>query len=137
MSDKRKYHAYYRNVMSGSLDKTPGGLTKDNIKVIHNRNKKGSPVRYVSMLKHENGKNNIWANAVKEARKQLGLTGFVPINGVIKTGHGKPTDGKDLYETACGIYNNGSEGCKKKFSSTRFVEMDDGWYQRRNLANPH
>lgn len=108
MSDKRKYHAYYRNVMNGSLNKTPGGLSKKDIVVITNENKfkkNGSPaLRYVSKEKHEHGVKNKqyiqgWADAVAQARVNLGLLGFVLVNGNDPNGHGKKlyAEAKRLY----------------------------------------
>jgi hypothetical protein len=114
MSDKRKYHAYYRNVMNGSLNKTPGGLSKKDIVVITNENKfkkNGSPaLRYVSKEKHENGVKNKqyiagWATAVKDARDDLGIQGFQVIGG-------KTVEGKELYNAACKFYGKPSKkGC--------------------------
>ena len=102
MSDKRKYHAYYRNVMSGSLDKTPGGLTKNDIMVIQNTYKKSSPVRYISEEKHNNGVKNFhyiagWAEAVKNAREKLKIKGFQVIGG-------ETPEGKELLRVAHQFY---------------------------------
>jgi hypothetical protein len=103
MSEQKKYHAYYRNVMSSKnpLTHTPGGLSKKDILPIKTtqRKKDGSPVmRYVSKQKHDLGKQNNWARAVKQARKELGLKRFVPVNG------NSDDDGKKLYDYAKHIY---------------------------------
>merc|ERR1719343_968235 len=65
-------------VFSGRKQKTQGGLTKDKL-----------------MGKKAYVKNGLkaWADAVKKARKELGLTGFVAIGG-------KSAAGKALYAKA-------------------------------------
>merc|ERR1712039_171457 len=65
-------------VLSGKKQKTGAGLTKDKL-----------------MRKKAGLKNGLkaWADAVKKARKELGLTGFVAIGG-------KSAAGKALYAKA-------------------------------------
>merc|ERR1711957_976368 len=74
-------------VLSGKKTKTSGGLTKDKLM----KNKSGKVVSKkasaASKKRYENGGLKAWNMAVKQARKALGLTGFVPIGG--KTGQGK------------------------------------------------
>merc|ERR1719384_1401057 len=73
-------------VFRGSKQKTGGGLTKDTL----TKNKTG---KIVSKSKSARGKKN-WANsalkrwidAVKQARKQLKITGFCAVNGKTATG---------------------------------------------------
>merc|ERR1719215_195605 len=80
-------------VFRGSKEKTGGGLTKDKLM----KNKNG---RVVSKARSAASKKNDvagglkkWADAVKAARKALGLTGFVAIGG-------KTAAGKALYAKA-------------------------------------
>ena len=63
---------YMAEVMHKNLDKTPGGLTKKDIKVIHDRD---GNKRYVSKKRSEQAKNNLggWLKAVKKAKKNLGI----------------------------------------------------------------
>merc|ERR1719204_6108 len=79
------------SVFSGSKQKTSGGLTKDGLM----RNKLG---RVVSKKASALGKKRFadikaWADAVKAARKALGVSGFVAIGG-------KSAAGKALYAKA-------------------------------------
>merc|ERR1712176_687944 len=80
-------------VFSGKKSKTQSGLTKD--KLI--KNKRG---KVVSKKQSAAGKKlwvqnglKAWSEAVKKARKELGLTGFVAIGG-------KSAAGKALYAKA-------------------------------------
>merc|ERR1712190_456156 len=80
-------------VLSGRKAKTSGGLTASGL----TKNKGG---RVVSKAASARAKRNyqssgikVWADAVKKARKALGLTGFVAIGG-------KPAAGKALYAKA-------------------------------------
>mmetsp|Transcript_20145 Transcript_20145/g.36470 ORF Transcript_20145/g.36470 Transcript_20145/m.36470 type:complete len:94 (+) Transcript_20145:70-351(+) len=77
------------SVFKGSKDKTIGGLTKSKL----TKNKSG---KIVSKAQSANGKKAYkhikkWADALKKARKDLGITGFVPVGGKTKAG-------KDLYK---------------------------------------
>lgn len=67
-----------RQVFSGSAHHTTGGLTKGNLK----QTKDG---RIVSAAKSAAARQNphlrMWRAAVKEARENLGLQGFHPIQG--------------------------------------------------------
>merc|ERR1719210_2459032 len=84
-------------VFRGSKQKTSGGLTKDTL----TKNKTG---RIVSKSKSARGKKN-WANsalkrwldAVKQARKELKVTGFCAVNG-------KTATGKAVYAKAKAIF---------------------------------
>jgi hypothetical protein len=60
----------YRQVMNGTADETIGGLRKSDIKTIH---KQDGTVKYVSKIKHKQGKKNPWIEASMIARKSLGL----------------------------------------------------------------
>jgi hypothetical protein len=80
-------------VFSGSKEKTSGGLTKADL----TKSKSG---KVVSKKKSAQGKKNYaknglkkWADALKAARKAVGLTGFVPMGG-------KTAAGKALYAKA-------------------------------------
>merc|ERR1719367_1181830 len=69
------------SVFRGTKAKTSGGLKKSDLV----RNKRG---KVVSRKASENAKKNFkkrgldkWFNAVKAARKSLGITGFCPVGG--------------------------------------------------------
>merc|ERR1711920_861109 len=80
-------------VFSGKKAKTQSGLTKDKLM----RNKNGKVVsKKTSAHAKKNWASNgakAWSEAVKKARKELGLTGFVAIGG-------KSAAGKALYAKA-------------------------------------
>merc|ERR1712238_448385 len=80
-------------VFRGSKEKTSGGLTKDKL----TKNKKGKVVSKASSAaskkRYASSGLKAWADAVKAARKALGLTGFVAIGG-------KSAAGKALYAKA-------------------------------------
>merc|ERR1712039_714347 len=80
-------------VFSGSKQKTGSGMTKD--KLIRNKNGKVVSKKASAAARKKWEKNGLkaWADAVKKARKELGLTGFVAIGG-------KSADGKALYAKA-------------------------------------
>ena len=100
-----------RCVYNGSAIRTSGGLKKEDILKIQRttrivRSKSGTetpkPVfAYVPKKKHALGKVNLWAQAIKEARKKLKLTGFVKVE-----------KGTDFYNTAKKIHTR----LKKKAS---------------------
>merc|ERR1712161_97041 len=80
-------------VYSGKKAKTAGGMTKDKLM----KNKSGKIVSKAASaagrkMWQKNG-SKAWSNAVKNARKALGLTGFVAIGG-------KSAAGKALYAKA-------------------------------------
>merc|ERR1712066_1019810 len=81
------------SVFSGRKQKTVSGLTKDKLmknkagKVVSKKASAAAKARYV-----KNGL-KAWADAVKKARKELNLTGFVAIGG-------KSAAGKALYAKA-------------------------------------
>merc|ERR1711972_362150 len=80
-------------VFSGKKQKTATGLTKDQLM----KNKSGRVVskKLSALAKKRYVQNGLkaWADAVKKARKELGLTGFVAIGG-------KSAAGKALYAKA-------------------------------------
>ncbi|MFC4290734.1 hypothetical protein ACFOYZ_29805 [Neobacillus cucumis] len=80
-------------VFSGRKEKTGSGLTKEKLM----RNKAGKVVskKRSAHAKQQWVKNGLkaWADAVKKARKELGITGFVAIGG-------KSAAGKALYAKA-------------------------------------
>merc|ERR1712061_113869 len=80
-------------VFSGRKQKTVTGLTKD--KLMKNRAGKVVTKKASAAGKKAYVKNGLkaWADAVKRARKELGLTGFVAIGG-------KSAAGKALYAKA-------------------------------------
>ena len=77
-STKKKY---YTKVMNGTLDHTPGGLTKKNIKTVS----KNGTKHYVSKKKSKQAKKNFsaWNKAVSKAKKELGYAknDFVLVKG--------------------------------------------------------
>merc|ERR1712087_462640 len=82
-------------VLKGKKVKTSGGLTKDGLM----KNKRG---KVVSKKQHAVGKKlyasvEKWIGCVINARKALGLKGFVAING-------KKPEGKALYAKAKALY---------------------------------
>lgn len=62
-------------VWRGNCAQTCGGLRKGDII----RKQTGKGYRYVSKKKSERARNHPWMQAVKAARLQLGITGFVKI----------------------------------------------------------
>merc|ERR1712083_1100151 len=85
-------------VFSGKKVKTSGGLTKD--KLCKNKNGKVvSKARSAASKKaFAQGPLKAWSLAVKQARKALDMTGFVPIGG-------KSARGRALYTKAKAIMN--------------------------------
>merc|ERR1712050_388772 len=83
-------------VFSGRKQKTQTGMTKDKLM----KNKNGKIVSKASSARAKkayfSSAIKAWADAVKAARKALGLTGFVPIGG-------KSAAGKALYAKAKSI----------------------------------
>merc|ERR1712151_824493 len=82
-------------VFSGRKEKTYTGLTKDKLM----KNKSGKLVSKALSAKAKKAYESTvkaWADAVKAARKALGLTGFVAIGG-------KSAAGKALYAKAKSI----------------------------------
>merc|ERR1711870_51414 len=83
-------------VLRGSKAKTVGGLTKDQLM----KNKRGRIVSKKSSAsskkRYANSGAKAWVEAVKAARKALGLTGFVAVGG-------KSAVGKALYAKAKAI----------------------------------
>jgi len=81
-------------VMNGTVKHTQSGLTKGDLKY----NKHG---RIVSKIKSTAARKNPelsdWVKALKKARSQLNITGFVPVGG-------KTKEGKELYKTVKEIY---------------------------------
>merc|ERR1712061_42971 len=80
-------------VFSGRKEKTGTGLTKSEL--IKNKAGKVVSKKASAHAKRQWVKNGLkaWADAVKKARKELGLTGFVAIGG-------KSAAGKALYAKA-------------------------------------
>merc|ERR1711972_320485 len=80
-------------VFSGKKAKTQGGLSRENLV----KNKRGKVVSKkksaLSKQRFASSGLKAWADAVKKARKELGLTGFVAIGG-------KSAAGKALYAKA-------------------------------------
>merc|ERR1719312_1593841 len=84
------------SVFRGSKEKTGGGLKKSQLM----KNKQG---KVVSRRSHAAGKKaykNVqkYANAVKAARKALGIKGFVPVGGKTAKGQALWKKAKSLYK---------------------------------------
>ena len=62
----------YRKLMNGTIDKTPGGLTKKDIKKVKTSS---GQIKYVHEKRSKNAKKNFkgWHKAVKKAKKNLGI----------------------------------------------------------------
>ena len=74
---------YMAQVMHGTIDHTPGGLTKKNIKTI----RKDGQKHYVSKRRSAASKRNLsgWNRAVAQAKRNLGIpkNEFVLIKGAL------------------------------------------------------
>merc|ERR1719297_674983 len=85
-------------VLRGAREKTTGGLTKSQIM----KNKRGKVVsKAMSELrrkKYKGSKLEAWTKACAAARKELGITGFVALNG-------KAPQGRALYAKAKANYS--------------------------------
>ncbi|KAL9139503.1 Dinoflagellate/viral nucleoprotein (DVNP) [Amphidinium carterae] len=81
------------SVFKGTKEKTTSGLKKSDY--IKNKNGKIVSKKKSALAKQNYGSSALkaWANAVKAARKSLGVTGFVAIGG-------KSPEGKALYAKA-------------------------------------
>jgi len=83
--------------MKGLIEKTPSGLTKDDLV----KNRHG---RIVSKKQHERGKLvyakhlSGWTEAVAAARSALDITGFVAIGGSSATGQKLYQKAKELFD---------------------------------------
>merc|ERR1712170_51094 len=86
------------SVFRGTKQKTSGGLTKD--KLCKNKHGKVVSKAASAHAKKLFAKSSIkaWSLAIKEARKALGLVGFVAIGG-------KTARGRSLYAKAKAILN--------------------------------
>merc|ERR1711879_502108 len=84
-------------VLRGSREKTSGGLRKSQIM----KNKRGKVVSKMksemSRKKYKGSKLEAWTKAVTAARKELGIIGFVALNG-------KTAQGRALYAKAKANY---------------------------------
>merc|ERR1719188_972003 len=84
------------SVMCGNKTKTSGGLTKAMLV----KNKRGKIVSKKAAAAGKKNFKNIsgWVKAMSKARVDLGLSGFIAVNG-------KTPEGKALYAKAKSIYN--------------------------------
>merc|ERR1711974_54627 len=82
-----------RAVFSGRKQKTTSGLTKDGLTKNKNGKVVSKKMSAQSKKRYANSPIKAWANAVKAARKALGVSGFVAIGG-------KSAAGKALYSKA-------------------------------------
>merc|ERR1712108_53261 len=81
------------SVFSGRKKKTTSGLTKDGLTKNKNGKVVSKKMSAQSKKRYANSPIKAWANAVKAARKALGVSGFVAIGG-------KSAAGKALYSKA-------------------------------------
>merc|ERR1711963_808786 len=86
------------SVFRGTKTKTSGGLTKDKLML----NKRGKVVSKAasaaSKKRYATSKGKAWIQSVTTAKKQLGITGFCPVNG-------KSAEGRALYAKAKSLLN--------------------------------
>ena len=84
-----KYYGSKAEVFHGTAKYTKGGLTKKDLKMIDDGygNYRYKSKRQQAAGKKKNSFRAKWAKAMKKARKELGLEGFVPVGG--KTREGK------------------------------------------------
>ena len=84
-----KYYGSKAEVFHGTARYTKGGLTKKDLKMIDDGygNYRYKSKRQQASGKKKNSFRAKWAKAMKKARKELGLEGFVPVGG--KTREGK------------------------------------------------
>ena len=83
-----KYYGSKAEVYHGNAKYTKGGLTKKDLKRV---NDGYGNYRYKSIKQQKAGKKKTgfrakWAKAMKKARKELELEGFVPVGGKTKDG---------------------------------------------------
>ena len=83
-----KYYGSKAEVFHGTARYTKGGLTKKDIKMIDDGygNYRYKSKRQQAAGKKKNNFRGDWAKAMKKARKELGLEGFVPVGGKTKDG---------------------------------------------------
>merc|ERR1711865_843564 len=81
-------------VFKGSKAKTTGGLTKD--KLIKNKN--GKVVAKSRSLNAKKGKSAAWARALVQARKALGVKGFLAMGGKSREGQALLKKVRSLYK---------------------------------------
>merc|ERR1711879_350420 len=85
-------------VFRGTKTKTLSGLTKDML-MLNKRGKVVSKARSAASKKrYAASKVKTWIQSVTTARKQMGITGFCPVNG-------KSAQGKALYAKAKSLLN--------------------------------
>jgi len=87
-SEKTPYYGSKAEVFHGTARFTKGGLSKKQIKRV---NDGYGNYRYKSIKQQKQGKKKNsfikkWAKAVKKAKKELGMDGFIPVGGSSKEG---------------------------------------------------
>ena len=78
------------HVARGKLMKTGSGLTRSDVAIVPTR---GGGNKFVSAKRRARSQKHPWILAVTAARKQLGVTGFVPVK-----------KGTELYSVARSLY---------------------------------
>ena len=87
-----------KQVIGGQLDKTRSGLGPQDLVYSRHTGKLIARQRSIkSASSYAGSKLQLWNSCVKEARRNLGITGFCAIKG-------KTPAGKRLYETAKALY---------------------------------
>ena len=83
-----KYYGSKAEVFHGNAKYTKGGLIKSDIKLIDDGygNYRYKSKKQQAAGKKKNSFRAKWAKAMKKARKELGLEGFVPVGGKTKEG---------------------------------------------------
>merc|ERR1719341_979229 len=82
-------------VFRGSKEKTSGGLKKSDLV----KNKSGKVVSKAASQRAKNSKKiAAWGKATKEARKALGIKGFVPVGGKTAKGQALLKKARSLYK---------------------------------------
>ena len=82
-----------RTVFNGNKTKTTGGLTKAHLM----KNKNGKVVSKKASANGKKGKSAKWANALKAARKAMGIKGFQAIGGKSAKGQALLKKTRSLY----------------------------------------
>ena len=83
-----KYYGSKAEVYHGTAQYTKGGLTKKEIKLVKDKygNERYKSKKQQAAGKKKNSFREKWAKAMKKARKDLCLDGFVPVGGTSKEG---------------------------------------------------
>ncbi|CAD7974590.1 unnamed protein product [Amoebophrya sp. A120] len=98
-SSKVAYGKYGKSIVKkGHKKQTGGGLVAADL----SRNKKGKVVQASRSILAKETQTHIasWAKATKQAKRALGLTGFVPVGGKSQTGQQLLAEVRRIYAAA-------------------------------------